>query len=245
MANQAKIKSNNNGREYLIDIFKSIQSRFLAELDSHPLTQTHDGDLGEATEESWMELLRRYLPKRYAVDSAKIVDCNGTVSDQIDIVIYDPQYTPALYGDKKQRYLPRESVYAVFEVKQQVNKDNLNYAGVKLSSVRALKCTSAPVVGNGTVHNGREPFDVLGGLLATRAQWSDGLGKSFLSNLPKDDPSSLDFVFTGESGAYIKRDSKCFEGDASLIQGLFKFLHILNNLGTVPAIDWKEYDKAF
>lgn len=245
MANQARIKSESSGHDYLIDIFKSIQSRFLAELNSHPITQTHDGDLGEATEESWMELLKRYLPNRYAVDSAKVVDYKGHVSDQIDIVIYDPQYTPALYGDKKQRYLPRESVYAIFEVKQEVTKGTLEYAGDKLASVRALECTSASVVGNGREFPGRKPFEVLGGLLATRAQWVDGLGDTFLSNLPNDESNKLDFVFTGESGVYLKRDSKLLKGDASLIQGLFQFLDILNKLGTVPSIDWSQYDKVF
>jgi len=244
MTNLANEKSKKKGKKYLIDVFTSIHELFLLELQSHKITYTHDGMMGNATEEVWIKLFRKYLPKRYAVDSAKIVDSNGHVSDQIDVVIFDPQYTPAMYGDKI-RYLPRESVYAVFEVKQKVNKANVKYAGKKITSVRKLKCTSAEITHVQGKSSGRKPFKVLGGLLATEVYWSGNLGEMFHKHLPHMDDEILDFVFTAKHGVYVKNEPNILKGEANLIRGLFKFLSTLNSLGTVPSIDWTEYDKVF
>ena len=246
MVNQANKKSKESGKKYLIDVFTSIHTAFLHELESHKITHTHDGMMGEATEESWINLLRKYLPNRYGVESAKIVDSKGHVSEQIDVVIFDPQYTPALYGDKI-RYLPRESVYAVFEVKQNITKDSMEYAGNKVASVRDLACTSAAITSHSGDEplKGKKPFEVLGVLLATEADWSDGLGEIFHKHLPQMDDIMLDFVFTAKHGVYVKNEPNVLKGDANLIQGLFKFLSTLNSLGTVPSIDWTEYDKVF
>jgi hypothetical protein len=45
-------------------------------------------------------------------------------------------------------YIPAESVYAVFEVKQDV-KGNIDYAAQKVESVRRLKRTSIEMVASG------------------------------------------------------------------------------------------------
>ena len=86
-----------------------------------------------------------YLPKRYAVDSAIVIDSNGKTSDQMDVVIYDPQYTPTLLDQHDHKYIPAEAVYAVMEVKPTVNKGYLDYAGKKAASVRRLNLTSAQI----------------------------------------------------------------------------------------------------
>jgi len=94
-----------------------------------------------------------YLPKRYAADSAIVIDSTGRTSDQMDVVIYDPQYTPTLLDQHDHKYIPAEAVYAVMEVKPTVNKSYLDYAGKKAASVRRLKRTSIPIPhAGGTYH---------------------------------------------------------------------------------------------
>ena len=53
------------------------------ELFDHP---TAKGDLGEG---AWHRVLREFLPKRYQVSKAFVLDARGGCSDQIDLVIHD------------------------------------------------------------------------------------------------------------------------------------------------------------
>ena len=80
--------------------------------------------------------LRKYLPNRYAVAQGIVVDSNGATSDQIDIIIFDPQYTPTLLDQQSHRFVPAEAVYGVLEAKPVISKQNLEYAGDKAASVR-------------------------------------------------------------------------------------------------------------
>ena len=122
-------------------LFKGMQTQMLATLELGRAQITHNGEMGEAAEESWRKWLKDYLPKRYRVDKAIVVDCDGNTSDQIDIVIYDGQYSYFVFKHEQVIYVPAESVYAVIEVKQDLTKANLDYAGGKAESVRKLKRT--------------------------------------------------------------------------------------------------------
>ena len=66
-------------------------------------------------------MLSSYLPSQIPGDSGIFIDCEGNVSDQIDIVIYDRHYF-AVYSQKQNgaTYIPAESVYAVVEVKTDI-----------------------------------------------------------------------------------------------------------------------------
>lgn len=103
---------------------------------------------GDATEQHWIEFLRTYLPDRYKVDKAIVIDSTGNVSEQMDVVIYDAIYTPFIFKQDGFMYIPAESVYAVFEVKQDV-EGHIEYAAKKVESVRKLKRTSISMVSSG------------------------------------------------------------------------------------------------
>ena len=77
------------------NLFKSMQNQMLASLSTQEFIK-HPGTKGDATENNWISWMRRFLPKRYAVDKAFVIDSDGNLSDQIDIVIYDKQYSPIL-----------------------------------------------------------------------------------------------------------------------------------------------------
>ncbi len=55
---------------------------------------THAGDRGEVNEQHFIDFLRKYLPNRYTVEKAIVIDSHGEVSDSIDVVVFDRQYTP-------------------------------------------------------------------------------------------------------------------------------------------------------
>src|SRR5258708_8768013 len=57
----------------------------------------HPGSKGDASELVWLEMFQKYLPKRYSAVKAHVVDSDGNFSDQIDVVIFDRQYSPFVF----------------------------------------------------------------------------------------------------------------------------------------------------
>src|SRR3546814_14986445 len=81
----------------------------------------HPGTKGDASEAVWLELLQTYLPERYQVASAHVVDSKGAFSEQIDVVVFDRQYSAFIFSYQGKFVVPAESVSAVFEAKQANN----------------------------------------------------------------------------------------------------------------------------
>src|SRR6202034_249860 len=108
-----------------------------------------------ASERPWLDLLSRYLPKRYRATSAFVIDSLGRRSRQIDIAIFDNLYSPLLFPHKSGLHTPAESIYAVFEVKPTFSKQWIRDAAEKAASVRSLHRTSL------------RPMPILAGILAT------------------------------------------------------------------------------
>jgi hypothetical protein len=92
-------------KEFLKAAFKADQDCLLANLKSSNRI-FHRGDRGEVNEQFFIELLRAYLPDRYTIDKAMIIDSNGNVSKSIDVVVFDRHFTPTLLDNKKHRYVP-------------------------------------------------------------------------------------------------------------------------------------------
>jgi len=115
--NTAKEQSETYGKEYLRGRFVDIEKAFIEDLQQAQREVTHPGALGDTWEDAWIDLLRKYLPARYKVSKAFVVDHLGHTTDQLDCLIYDAHFTPALFGKDKHQYVPAEAVYATFEAK--------------------------------------------------------------------------------------------------------------------------------
>src|SRR3546814_17119907 len=74
--------------------------------------------------------------------SSDVVDSRGVFSQQIAVIIHDRQYSPFVFTFKGTDVVPAESVYAVFEAKQELTADYIRYAGEKAAYVRRLHRTS-------------------------------------------------------------------------------------------------------
>ena len=122
-------------------------------------------------------MLRSFLPARYAVGPVFALDADGEQSEQIDLAVYDRQYSPLWFEAGGSRFVPVESIYAVIEVKQTLNLTNLRYAADEVASVRRLSRTSAKIVDIYGTHNGPLPSvrPILGGIVALRTDWASGL----------------------------------------------------------------------
>src|SRR3989338_5154177 len=134
MVNVAKKQSRLDGKTFLKERFIDVEVAFIEDLKRQQKAITHDGTLGDSTEDAWIKLLRQYLPARYRVAKAFAVDHLGNTTDQLDCLIYDAHFTPALFGKDRHLYVPAEAVYATFEVKQTVSAIHLKAAADKVAS---------------------------------------------------------------------------------------------------------------
>jgi len=243
--NVAREKSKNDGKQFLQDAFALEQKLLQTKLELSGQSITHSGRLGEVNELHFVEVLRKYLPRRYAIDTAIVIDSQGVTSDQIDVVIYDNQYTPTLLDQESHRFVPAESVYAVFEVKPTINKSYLEYAADKAESVRRLVRTSIPIVHAGGQFPAKPLFPIVAGIIAIDIEWAEGFGsEAFQSNL-----AGLQSLRQLDSGLAVS--GACFDtyqgnlklGDSThaLAYFVFRLLEKLQSLGTVPAVDWNQY----
>ena len=243
--NKAKEKSKIDGKSFLRSAFAAEQEVLSVQLKLSSESITHDGAMGDVNEKHFIEVLRKYLPNRYAVDSGIVIDSNGATSDQIDIIIYDPQYTPTLLDQHDDRFIPAESVYAVFEVKPTINKSYLEYAAKKAKSVRVLERTSVLITHVGGQPVAKKLFPIVSGIVATTIDWAEGFSsEAFIQNYGAFvDLQLLDcgLAVTGGCFDVFEGELKVGPTSKSLAYFIFRLLQKLNGLGTVPAVDWNKY----
>jgi len=246
--NRAKQASRISGRKFLRQTFVDVQQELEVKLRSSR-NITHDGTLGAVNENHWLKVFRAYLPERYAVHSGIIIDSQGQTSDQIDIVIYDLHFTPTLLSRDGMRYIPAEAVYAIFEAKPHIDKGYLEYAAEKAKSVRDLYRTSVAITHIDGTSPPKKPFAIVAGIVAAKANWNDGLGKSFRKVLGGLKGSQqLNCGCALAHGSFDTFDPKgaltCSPSSGALIFFLFRLLKKLQSLGSVPAINWNAYSTA-
>ena len=233
--------------EFLVRAFRAAQRLLEQQLGLSRETIPHPGVKGDVTEDHWISTLRGYLPRRYAVDKAIVVDSRGAHSDHIDVVVYDSQYTPNLRDQHRHRFIPAEAVYAVMECKPILNKPHLEYAGDKASSVRKLHRTSAPIHHADGTYPAKKLFEIPAGILAVGSDWIEGLGKTFSARLGElQGDNRIDFGCALRAGAFDRFDGelRIAQAEDALMWFLLRLLGKLQTLATVPAVDWNAYVSA-
>jgi hypothetical protein len=80
----------------------------------------HNPTIGILTEEVLRKFLSTFLPKRVSVEQGFIVGEDGTLSKQVDIIIYDSQCYAPFYRINNIVVVPSSSVLAIVEVKTTV-----------------------------------------------------------------------------------------------------------------------------
>lgn len=206
---------------------------------AHPVVK------GDASERVWLELLRTYLPERYRIETAHVVDSTGTFSEQIDVVVFDRQYSPLVFHFEGQIIIPAESVYAAFEAKQAINAQQVSYAQGKVASVRRLHRTSLPIPHAGGVYDPKPLTPILGGLLTFESDWSPPMGVPLTDALAAgDEAGRLDIGCVAAHGTFGCDPEDCY---SILPQGkpaaafLLELVARLQNVATVPMIDIRAY----
>jgi hypothetical protein len=233
----------------LPQVFSGFQQRLMAELATARGVLGHPVAKGDAAETRWLEVLRHHLPHRYSLDRAHVIDAFGGASEQQDIVIYDRQYAPLIYNHDGQVVVPAEAVYAVIEVKQELNKANVEYAGKKAASVRRLKRTSAPIpMASGTLRP-TEVQNIVGALVSTTSGWKAPFTDPLRSTVDAQPPDErLDLGLALDTGAFELHSDGSLgisSAELALVTFFIALLRRLQRVGTAPAIDWSAYERAF
>ena len=138
----------------------------------------------------------------------------------------------------------------MLEVKQDLTKQQIEYAGEKIASVRRLRRTTAEFVHAGG-RSRTEPKPILGGIVTFESGWKPPLGDAFESALRASLPEarvdlgcalcdgSFEVTYGTNGDPEITRGS----AESSLIFFLLRLLRRLQQVATVPAIDYEEYSK--
>ncbi|WP_238943993.1 DUF6602 domain-containing protein [Seramator thermalis] len=102
----SSIKSNYDELE------RSIVSQLLLETPNHQLTT------GTYRETIWMSLFKQIIPHKFSIKQGVfIMDSNGNTSAEVDLVIFDEQYTPYIFNYGEICFIPIEAVAVVIQCK--------------------------------------------------------------------------------------------------------------------------------
>lgn len=234
----------------LREIFVQQQKAMRAKLEYELTLHRHPDARGDAAEEAWIAMLAAALPRRFEVAKAFVIDCRGTRSDQQDVVIHDRHFSPLLSDAAGGRYIPAEAVYAIFEVKQAIDRDEVLYAAEKAASVRSLNRTSASFRHlTGVAAADRPRDEILAGILAVRAGWNPPYGGPFRRAL--DDcvaTGRLDLGCSLDGGAFEIEyrdgsgpDLTSSDPEIGLPSFLFTLLRRFQRMTTAHALDFGSY----
>lgn len=233
------------------EIFSVLQKQMQSSLELSKAI-SHSTTAGNETEANWKKFLSDYLPKRYTVDSCIIIDSKNSFSQQIDLVIFDRQYCPFVINTNSTKYVPAESVYAVFEIKPNLNKEHLEYAAKKIESVRKLERTSVDIHHAGGTANAKSPKTIIGGILTTINEYTNidndkiKITLESLNTLQKIDigcsinSGTFDVIYDINNKIF-RYESKNSEN--ALLYFFTRLFHRLQKIATVTAIDISAYEK--
>ena len=208
---------------------------------SHPVTK------GDHCESAWIDFFRSFLPSKYAVDKGFVFDALGDVSEQIDVIIYDALYAPLIFGtDAGEKFITAESVYAVFESKQKINKGTLEYADHKIQSVCGLKRSSRGMIIGGQQTPSRSLTKILGGILSVDAISP----KAIEEYMPANPHVNFGCAINKTTFAVFRDGTGCIEKvsfssrEETVLSFFYLVLDELYKLGTVGAVDIRDYADA-
>lgn len=95
--------------------YNYLNKMMVEEMD---IATEHGGLTGNHREEMWMRLFRGIIPQKYSMaQGVMIIDSDGNVSNEVDIAVFDEQYTPYVFQYNTLKFIPIEAVALVIECK--------------------------------------------------------------------------------------------------------------------------------
>ena len=100
----------------------------------------HSGEFGQYREELVKKWIRVVVPEMFGISSGFLVNPQGDISTQCDIIIYDRTRTPKIENIDNQKFFPIETVSCIGEVKSDINSmSELNSHLIKLAQIKKMR----------------------------------------------------------------------------------------------------------
>lgn len=213
----------------LQELVRSLSAELRENFEKRSRLISHRGEAGTAREEALKTMLQLYLPHRCGVDSGFVIDSDGNESNQIDIVIYDQNYSPIFEIVDEKRYFPCETVLAVGEVKTEINTRELEDSFEKIDSVKSLNRAGAKkMIGPGAFGGHLEEDEyidqIFGFIFCGNSMSNDTLVDAYLEQLQQRDRKlwpnyfcnyngiNIGYHGTYDTGTYLGADPMGAEG---------------------------------
>lgn len=119
--------------------YEGITRQLRAEVDVINALFSHQGEKGSGNEEALRRIVRSFVPERFGVGTGFVIDKNGALSRQCDIIIYDKQQYPSLFSLTSLHMFPVDIVLATVEVKTTLDKTKATAAITNIASVKELE----------------------------------------------------------------------------------------------------------
>lgn len=113
MKRQAKEK---NAISKIIENYQTLSESLAGQLSLS--TPNHGLTTGTYREEIWRTLFEQMVPRKFCIDQGIfIIDSHGRISDEVDLAIFDEQYTPYIFKYGKIKFIPIEAVAVAVQCK--------------------------------------------------------------------------------------------------------------------------------
>lgn len=107
--------------DHIIENYRNMEKELITKLN---YSIGHHGVTGGNREDIWVEFFRRIVPKKFNIARGVfIIDSKTNCSKEVDIAIYDEQYTPYIFNYGLITFIPIEAVAAVVQCKSKSLKN--------------------------------------------------------------------------------------------------------------------------
>lgn len=114
-AENASSTESQNVFEQIKENYRNLNQTMVKEIQ---LASSHDVITGSYREQMWMKFFRSIIPLKYSLaQSVIIIDSKKRVSKEVDIAVYDEQYTPYVFQYNTLKFIPIEAVVVAIECK--------------------------------------------------------------------------------------------------------------------------------
>jgi hypothetical protein len=169
-------------KENYLKMERELVTQLNYDVSNHQLTA------GSYREEIWEHFFRRVVPKKFNIArSVFIIDSKENVSKEVDIAIYDEQYTPYIFNYGLIKFIPVEAVAAVVQCKSRNLKSK--DLGCWADSIDSLKTSNDSIVRlvtnvhigekpkNGTIQTATKPIKILCYIPEDKTNTDDSKGR--------------------------------------------------------------------
>ncbi len=122
--------------EYMRDVVEEMSRKSVALRRDYA---QHRPSAGINREDLVANFLRNHLPERFGVSTGLVISHDGMFSNEADLVVFDKPNNSPLYPDVRKKLWPVEALYALIEVKTQLNPRDLTDAISKFRKFKKLQ----------------------------------------------------------------------------------------------------------